>query len=190
LYKEGVYNREQVKAGYIALGNSPEIAEHLTVWTEEAYAPDDKELTKTEILQNYRIKEVSRDTVSGLLGALGYDAEEVEWILASEDYKLKTEETKVAAEDLVAQCVNGTLTFAALETELRKLPISQAARTKYLNNALSEIKKTIKLPTEAKLDEWLKKNIITAQEFETDMLALKVRPIDIQRYLKAAGKKL
>jgi len=189
LYKEGIYDREQVKAGYIALGNSPEISEHLTAWTEKAYAPDSKELTKTEILKNYRVEEIPKDKATEMLIALEYDAEEVEFILAYEDYKLNLKVKEDEAELLLVEILNGTITYDSFKASIEGLGFNVKVTNSYLNKATKSIRAQIKLPSKEDLTKWYSKNIITETEFITMMSNLKYRSEDINRYLEELKSK-
>lgn len=189
LYKEEVYNREQVKAGYIALGNSPEIAEHLTTWTEKAYAPDSKEITKGEILKNYRVGEIPKDKASGMLKALDYEEAEVSFLLAYEDYKLNLKVKEDEAELLLVEIVNGTITYEAFETSIKGIGFTIKATNKYLDKATKSLRAQIKMPSKEDLTKWYSKDIISEAEFISMMSGLKYRSEDIARYLEELKKK-
>lgn len=189
LYKEGIYDREEVKAGYIALGNSPEISEHLTAWTEKAYAPDSKELTKTEILKNYRIEEIGKDKATEMLTSLDYDAEEVEFILAYEDYKIAHKEKEDEAELLLVEILNGTITYEAFKGSIEGLGFNVKVTNRYLNKATKTLRAQIKLPSKEDLTKWFSKGIISEAEFVTMMSGLKYRSEDINRYLEELKSK-
>lgn len=184
LYKEGIYTREQVKDGYIALGNKPEIAEHLTVWTEKAYAPEDRDLTKSEILKNYRIGEASSAAVMDMLLKLGYDSGEAAWILAYEDYHIAKEEKTEEAEATIAELVAGTITYEEAEKHLEAIPLTQKSKNQYLNKAKREMRTMIKHPGAADLKRWLKAGVIDEKEFQEEMLLNKWLVKDIDRFLK------
>jgi len=188
LYKNGIYNRDQVKAGYIALGNAPEIAEHLTSWTEEAYAPDSKELTKTEVLKNYRIGEISLDTAKTLLAALDYTTDQIEFVIAYEDYQLELKAKEEEAELLLVEYLNGSITFDAFKERIEKAGFTQKAISKYVDKAKIKTRAAIKLPSKEDVTKWLSLEIITEEEFITMLSNLKYRSEDIARYLEAEKK--
>ena len=188
LYKEGIYTREQVKKGYLALGSSPEIAEHLTAWTEKAYAPDSKELTKTEILKNYRVEAIDKTKASEMLTSLEYDVDEVEFILAYEDYKIGLKIKEDEAELLLVEILNGTISYEAFEESIKALGFSVKVSNRYLNKATKRLRAQIKLPSKEDITKWLSLAIITETEFITMMSGLKYRSEDINRYLEEIKK--
>lgn len=189
LYKESVYDRDQVKAGYIALGNSPEISEHLTAWTEKAYAPDSKEITKSEILKNYRVGEIPLDKATGMLKALDYEEEEVEFLIAYEDYKISLKAKEGEAEVLLTEVVNGTITYESFEKLISGIGFTIKATKKYLDRATKTLRAQIKLPSKEDVSKWFTLKIITEEEFITMMSSLKYRSEDITRYLEELKKK-
>lgn len=184
LYKDGIYDREMVKKGYIALGNSPEIAEHLTRWTEKAYAPEDRDLTKSEILRNYRIGEATRDAVKNMLMKLGYEDYEVEWILAYEDYEISSKEKEEEAETIISELIAGNITYEEAEKKLEAIPLTQKAKNRYLNKAKREIRAMMKRPSDADLRRWFAKGIITEKEFRDAMSTNKWLMKDIDRFVQ------
>lgn len=184
LYKTGIYDREQVLEGYIALGNAPEIAEYLTLWTEKEYAPDDKDLTKTEILKKYRIGELEADALSSMLTALGYDADEIEWLISLEDYNLKAKAVEEEAELLVSEVVAGNKIYDEAEKGLDALNLPIKAKTKYLTKIKTETRKLTKKPEKGDLKTWLKLKVITEDEFKTEMSAILYASKDVDRYIK------
>ena len=184
LYKSGIYDREQVKAGYIALGNDPEVSEHLTTWTEKAYAPDSKEITKTEILKNYRVGEIPKDKATEMLIGLEYDAEEVEFILAYEDYKINLKLKEDEAELLLVEILNGTISFDSFKTSIEDLGFNVKVTNRYLTKATKTLRAQVKLPSKEDLTNWFTLSIITEPEFITMMSSLKYRSEDVNRYLK------
>lgn len=184
LYKTGVYDRAQVKAGYIALGNAPEIAEHLTLWTEDAYAPDSRELTKSEIMKKFRIGELERSELPAMLSALGYGADEIAWLISLEEYNLRSQAVEDEALLIVSEVVGGTKTYTEAEEGLNKLNLPIKAKTKYLNKIKTEVRKLSKKPEKGDLKTWLKLKIITEEEFKTEMSSLLYASKDIEHYIK------
>lgn len=184
LYKSGIYNREQVLAGYEALGNAPDISEYLTQWTEKEYSPDDKDLTKTEILKKYRNGELEKDSLTTMLSELGYNPDETAWIISLEDYKLKAAAVEDEANLIVAEVVAGTKTYADAEESLTKLNLPIKAKTRYLNKIKSEVRKLSRKPEKADLKTWLKLKIISEEQFKTEMLSILYSSKDIDRYIQ------
>ena len=184
LFRSGVYNREEVKAGYEALGSDPEIAEYLTQWTELEYSPADKELTKSEILKKYKLGEAESGTVTEMLTVLGYGTEEIEWIISIEDYKLSNAAIEEEANLIVSEVVNGTKTFSKAEEDLKRLNLPIKAKNKYISKIKSEVRKKSKKPDKGDLKRWFELEIITEEEFKADMLGLLYTSKDIERYIK------
>ena len=189
LFRNGIYDREQVKAGYEALGSDPEIAEYLTQWTEVEYSPADKDLTKSEILKKYRLGEAESGTVTEMLSVLGYGSEEIEWIISIEDYKMINAAIEEEADLVVSEVVNGTKTFSEAEEGLKGLNLPIKAMNKYLSKIKSEVRKKSKKPDKGDLKRWFELEIITEKEFKEDMLGLLYTSKDVERYIKEVKTK-
>ena len=189
LYQDEVIDREAVKAGYLALGSSPDNAESLTVWTEIHYPPKQKELTKSEILKNYRIGETLKETAEKMLEELGYETPEIEWLLTYEDYQLAIAEKKEAAELLVNEAVDGKIAFETLQTLLSDLGLTTKAVNTYLKKAKTSLRATVKMPSEEKLMKWFKLGIIDETVFKARITRLNYMPEDVERFVKEGKSK-
>lgn len=77
----GVLDREQVKKAYKDVGYNDYNAELMTRFTEQYNQLEDRELTKTEILQLYRKGTFTSDEALEFLGELGYDPDTAAWLL-------------------------------------------------------------------------------------------------------------
>lgn len=184
LYQSGIYTRDQVLKGYLALGSAPDIAEHLTKWTEQEYAPKEKDLAKEEVLKNYRIGKATSEDVKKLLGVLDYTEDQIAWILIYEDYKLESVAVSEEAETIISEVINGTKTLSDAEEGFNKIKLTQKQKTMYINRAKTEVRKLQYQPPVDTLKAWLKANIITEEVFKVRMSLLKVTSEDIDHYIK------
>jgi hypothetical protein len=121
LYTSGVYTRDQVFEGYLDLGYDPERAEALTAFATRDAASQDRDLTKTEVLNAYKRRLLSRDEAAAALQDLGYDQELADLLLASADYDLA--QTRAARRTTVirARFLAGLLSPAAAVNQLADL---------------------------------------------------------------------
>jgi len=94
MYQVGVLSREEVYNAYLDVGYSPENAERMTDFTISYVAAPERDLTKAEILRGYRTGLLKEEEAKGKLSLLGYDDDEVEFYIESENLKRVEEEKK------------------------------------------------------------------------------------------------
>jgi len=184
LYRAGVIGPDRLLKGYKDLGYSEEDAKAITEWVIKDVDEKDRDLTKTEILRNYRIGKVTRDRVKTMLVEIGYSEDEAEWILGYEDYKLSIEELEEEAMNIVKECENGTLTISEADKRLLELGLPTKTRERYLNRAKRAIRASIKRPSTDDLKRWFKMGIISKEEFIKEMEQNKWMGKDIERFIK------
>lgn len=190
LYQIGVINEERLFKGYKELGYSDEDAKLMVEWTKIEYTQKDKDLTKTEILRNYRIGQCTREEAKDMLKDLGYDESEAEWILLYEDYKLYVEDIEAEAETIVYELSEGNITYEEAISKLGELNMPERVKLRYLNKAKREVRKTTKRPSTDDLKRWFKLGIIDEKVFKDEMSKNKWNTKYINNFIKEVkGKK-
>ena len=190
LYQIGVIDEERLLKGYKDLGYNEEDAKLMVEWTKIEYTQKDKDLTKTEILRNYRIGQCTREEAKNMLIDLGYDDTEADWILLYEDYKLSVEEIEAEAETIVYELSEGNISYEEAISKLGELNMPERVKLRYLNKAKREVRKTTKRPSTDDLKRWFKMGIIDEKTFKEEMSKNKWNSKYIDNFIKEVrGKK-
>jgi len=190
LYQIGVIDEERLLKGYKDLGYNEEDAKLMVEWTKLEYSQKDKDLTKTEILRNYRIGQCTREEAKNMLIDLGYDDTEADWILLYEDYKLSVEEIEAEAETIVYELSEGNISYEEAISKLGELNMPERVKLRYLNKAKREMRKTTKRPSTDDLKRWFKMGIIDEKTFKEEMSKNKWNMMYIDNFIKEVkGKK-
>jgi len=190
LYQIGVIDEERLLKGYKDLGYNEEDAKLMVEWTKLEYSQKDKDLTRTEILRNYRIGQCTREEAKNMLMDLGYDDTEADWILLYEDYKLSVEEIEAEAETIVYELSEGNISYEEAISKLGELNMPERVKLRYLNKAKREVRKTTKRPSTDDLKRWFKMGIIDEKTFKEEMSKNKWNTKYIDNFIKEVkGKK-
>ena len=189
LYQIGVIDEERLLKGYKELGYSDEDAKLMVEWTKIEYTQKDKDLTKTEILRNYRIGQCTREEAKNMLKDLGYDENEAEWILLYEDYKLYVEDIEAEAETIVYELSEGNISYEETIDKLGELNMPERVKLRYLNKAKREVRKTTKRPSTDDLKRWFKMGIIDEKAFKEEMSKNKWHSKYIDNFIKEVKAK-
>jgi len=190
LFQIGVIDEERLLKGYKELGYSEEDAKLMVEWTKIEYTQKDRDLTKTEILRNYRIGQCTRDEAKKMLIDLGYNEEESEWILIYEDYKLYVEDIEAEAETIIYELGEGHISYDEATKRLTDLGMPERVKIRYLDKAKREVRKTTKRPSTEELKRWYSSGIISEKDFREEMSKNKWSNKYIEYFIKEVkGKK-
>lgn len=88
VYQIGYYDEQQVYEEYLKLGYDEDRARALTDFTIDKYNPENKDLTKSDILKLYKHQEYSYDECIQALNAIGYNEEVADGIILRHDLDL------------------------------------------------------------------------------------------------------
>jgi hypothetical protein len=163
LLRNGVISRKQAIAYYQQLGYDQVAA---TAFADDASAVKtaaDKLLAKSDVIKLYADGAVTRDTASGLLTALGYDATEAGWILTIQDLHTATAATDAAISRIQSYFIARKIDTSGAVNALNALNVPAAQQTTLITAWTIARTSNVKLLTESQIaDAWAYKIIDTA----------------------------
>lgn len=186
IYELGLISDEEVLARLMEYGYTRKDAELLLQWFKAEREPQERDLTKTEILTLYRERFIDETKARELLKALNYSDEEIDYLLALEDFKLFNELIKEKIKTLRLLYVRGAITIQDFYNELARLELPALKIEHELEIAQRERLKALKLPGKAELDKMLKMNIISEDEYRKTLKLLGYSDEWIDRFVKLA----
>ena len=184
LYRDGTIDEERVLRGYSDLGYSDENAELMTDWTVQDCSVDERELTKAEVLKSFRIGDTSKEQAMKFLVKIGYTAENAEFVIAYEEYRLAEEDRKEEIETIIAELIEGKYTVEEVRGKLKSMDISTRQSNQLIQKAERVIRKRFVIPSKSDCMKWFKEGIIDEKMFQQKMRALYYVDDDIERYKK------
>lgn len=188
IYTLGLIDDEELKARLMELGYSPDDADLMVRFYKVYKNRSDRDLTRSQILDGFEEKLITRNEALELLQAIGYDPDEAEFIVTLEEAKIRDKEVKDQIAVLRDMYVNGAITKDKLKSELEKLDISLTKVERELIRAEQEKKRATQTPSKTDLVKWLKLDIIGVEEFIAKMRSIGFQDDDIKYYVKEAGK--
>lgn len=170
--KDGILSEEQVYRNYLDIGYKPEDARNLTAWTFRQGTADDRELTKSEVLDLYMARAIKADEAAMRLREIGYDAEGANRILALTDTKRSRQAQNLAVSAVRSQFSRWKLDERTASTQLDRLGVGPDERDVLLRTW--KIEREIREPqlTASVLQRLLRKGIIDAAAFREQMTFL------------------
>jgi len=126
-------------------------------------------LNAGNVISSYEESIITRDQAAVYLGDLGEPADIIAVRLALADHKIATTAQKDEIAVTHDQYVTGFIDQPTAQNQLVQAGCSENQITHLFYKWGLEIQKTIKLPSKADLDAFLKKNIITQAQYVTQM---------------------
>lgn len=123
-----------------------------------------RELAVSEIELLYQERAITADDATGMLTALGYDAEDAGFILATADLQRLRKYTEAVITALHSKYVHHLIDRSTASSDLDKLGVASDQRDQLLVLWDLEASATVKRLTEAQVVSAAKKGILTAEE--------------------------
>lgn len=179
IYELDLIDDTELKRRLKHYGYSPEdvelIAEFYRVEKKFARLTELKEgrdLSKSEILSAYRNDLIARDIAADHLRSLHYADEEIETLIALEDFKLAKEEQDAQIKLIKQRYADGLISLDDVHDELGKLNLP----ARRVNRILTEIETLrlaqMKQPTLTHLLEWGKRGLLPVDVMEQEIIKL------------------
>ena len=194
--KVGVLNEQEVNKAYRDIGYNQERADKLTEFTLELNkennvldVTDISELSRSNILEFFRLGIITEEVAYGMLLQIGFDvATAALWI---QDVNLKEEIKERAAEAalVVAQAKSGVISFEQANDELVNMNLTSTEVLKYQRQLTTQKAEQNRLPSKTDLDKMLSSDIIAEETYRDTMAKLGYSDVWTQRYIELLGVK-
>lgn len=146
-----------------------------------------KDLTQAQIAALYEASFIDRATAHELISALGYDAQETDWLLALADHARQAKMQTAAITSVRTQYVGHKIDRLAASNALDKIGVQSTGRDELLQVWDTERDARVTHLTEAQLASAHKKGIIDVGEFGTRLVAMGYSVHDARILLQLAG---
>lgn len=184
LMQTGLIDRARALEAYQAMGYTPEDAELLTQFAEQGITQNEKDLTKTDVLDLYEEGLTDRGSTAGNLIKMGYDAQEAEAILQLTDVRI----AKAARTDLInytkERYLGHKIEEGAARSELTQIGLKSQSVDRYIFNwqRATEIESAI--PSLADVRRWYKADYIDETKLRFYLALHRHTPENIEIYVK------
>lgn len=190
LLQAGMIDEERTLKEYMAQGYNEERAKLLTEFAVKGISNDERDLTKTDILNLYEEGLTDRDTTAANLVKMGYDTQEAEDILKLSDVNIakamRTDLINYTKEKFIAKQIDE----GQARGELAQIGLKQQSVDRYVMNWIrsQEIEAAIPSMADGKrwyladlIDESKLRLIIQQHKHTTENEELYVREINLQK---------
>jgi hypothetical protein len=187
LYSRGALTREQATAKLIQRGLSTEDAAAYINGAASKAAGSTKDLTKSEIINLYQVRALTREQAGGALTDLGYDPDEAEALLELADLARVRTFQNAALTRVHSAYVGGRISSADASNQMDALAVAPEQRDDLLN--LWDIEKTTysKTLTPAQIVSAAKKDLLSFADAVNRLTAQGYSPDDAGLLLNISG---
>ncbi len=189
MHKIGVISDDELIIAYQDVGYSPEKAITMAEFTKLYNMGAEKDLTRTQITNGYRDDLISRQDAQIFLLGLGYDEDEVDYLIAAEDYEKEKELDKIVLTNIQNKFQKNLIDEFECRNQLAELNLEGERIELLVEKWKINIVKNITLPAKADLDKFVKAKIITDTVYIDQMKKLGFDMKYIEWYLKLAQTK-
>lgn len=185
MYEAGVLNKEQVYRSYRDIGYNHEKATNMTAFTIALSNAAERDLTKSEVLNGFKIGFFTQGETIAQLLALGYDQNEAEYYVSKVLYDLWQAEIKEQVKYISQQYIANQIDEATVYAELGKLNLPAEQVNRYVREwDVKRQAKTKTLPA-ATLVKFYEAGVINAEEFANEMSGIGYSNKYIEWYLNS-----
>lgn len=180
----GVINDAELIQAYKDLGYNDEKAAKMADFTKRYNAKSKKDLSLSQITNGYRKLILSRKEAVELLQDLDYDEDNANYLLDIEDYKDLEEYEDAIIANIQLRFEGNLMDAATARVKLNELNLPairiEALIEKWTVNRYEDMK----LPSKTDLDKFLKKKVITEDQYREQMYLLGYNSTYIEWYLQ------
>jgi len=163
IYELGLIDDEELVARLMEIGYTKEDALKLLEFYKTYKVEQEKDLTRSQILELYKIKEITEEECKNMLMRIGYDEIEAEFLIAIEKFKESEREINDKVAVYTYQFEEGLLTEKELVEKLDELGLRASRRDKIVAEAVRRKNRKIRLPSKEDIVRWYKNKQITEE---------------------------
>lgn len=188
MYQSGILSDQQVYENYLDLGYDHEHARNLTLWTIAEYQEENKELTRSQIMNAYQRRAISRAAAGKAIKAMGYTDDQTEFMLSLEDLKYEQSLQEDMIKNIEDRYVNNLIDKLDAQTQLSKLAMPGEQVRILIDRWDIKVYKDKKLPSKTDLGKWYLAKVINEDGYREQMKKLGYSFWQIDKYLEYTKK--
>lgn len=185
-YQQGVVTAQEVHDVYVSLGYEEKWAKILTEWTTIAYAPEEKDITLSDIrtaLENGMLPEAE---ATDAMKSLDVSDEAIAFYVSKAKFARAQSVKAKRITAIESKFVSGKFDRAAAASALTALSLPSTEIEVYLDDWTAEREAKTRQPTFSELRGFYLDDLIPADQFQLELKRLGYDEDDIALYLRSA----
>lgn len=176
MFALGVLDRPGVLRSYLDLGFAPDKAENMTEftvrWVESTRKVEkdrERDLTKGDIIGLFNDGLLNDGQAKFQLERMGFDANEAELLIQREVVQELRQDRKADIRLVVDQAKIKVLTFSEAQDRLNGLDLTRREMERALVEVSRSTTERIRLPSKSDLDSWKELDLLSLDQYETEL---------------------
>lgn len=188
MFRIGVLDESGVLKSYKELGYNDERASKLTEFTVKDVRLEQKDLTKNELLGLFEDSIIDETYLTNSLIKLGYDSVEIQYLISASQLKKQKSITNDEIKAIQTKFIDGNIDNSSALSLLAKAGLDNLAGQAKVDLWTATKAGKVAKPTTAKLESWYEDDIITLDDFESELVKLGWFEPYISYYSKAESE--
>lgn len=184
MFADNVLSPEQTYWAYRDHGYNHDNAELMLKWTMRYVEPDEKELTKNQVIELYIESLLLREDAIIMLEKIGFPEHRAELLITYAEYKEIKDELDEAVDNVKIYFQNNLLSKEEARQKLNQLNVPSSRISLLIERWNIKNISDTKLPSKSDLDKFFRKGIIEDNDYITEMSRLGYSNKYISWYLK------
>ncbi|MEM2117200.1 MAG: hypothetical protein QW754_05685 [Thermoplasmata archaeon] len=172
IYQLGIRNKEWVFKQYKRLGYNDEDAEALTEFTIRGATEEERDLTKSEVIQGFKEGLLSEEETRKFLNNMGYDENEVNFYITKAKHDLEKERVQEEINIIKTQFQKGVISKQDAISKLNSLNLTSKQVDYYILKFEREKETKVLHPSKKDLEDFLVAGYITIDEYKQGLREL------------------
>ena len=185
MFRFGVLDEGGVYQTYKDIGYDDQHALSMTEFTILDALEEERELTKTDVLNSYRLARFDRATAKQSLLDLGYNSVVADILLSNQDQALEDQRINNLVKYTHSLFVGGGLTQSEVLQRFAEYNLTTSEIDRYLELWKIERAAKVALPSRTSLDSFLKDDIITVDDYKKGLAKISYKPEAIDWYTQS-----
>lgn len=169
LFRLGVIDQEGMKSAYMDLGLSPERAQVLTDASIREAREASRDLTRADIEAGYKRHLLPPEAAAAALGSMGFDEDEVAYILARVDYDKAQTRVSSRKTTIKRRYVAATIDHVEATRQLAEAGVEAAEIADLLVDWTEERAAKVERPTLATLEQMYRRRLISGPDLASEL---------------------
>ncbi len=169
LFRLGVIDEEEMYSGYLDVGLSPEKARKLVDASIREAREASRDLTRADIEAGYKRRLISPEAASAALAALGYDGDEVAYILARNDYDKAQARVSSRKATIKRRYISGLIDHELAIRQLSEAGVEAEEIPDLIAEWTEDRESKVERPTVDQLDQMYRRRIISGPDLAAEL---------------------
>jgi len=184
MHDMGVVTDDELVKNYMEQGYDEEHARKMAEFTIAYNRDNDKKITQAAIIKAYRSSILTKDDTRALLAPLKYTNDQIDFMIASADFDEEIELQNIYIASIKTRFVGNLWDDLTTQAALMKLNLPGARITALMEQWTAAKMVDVKMPSKTDMDKFYKNNIVTEDEYKTEMYRLGYSFSQVEWYLK------